>query len=1593
MQSFTPEFQAELDKGQLEPWVLVDGYEFYDPDYIPGPDGFDPADALECFAGQELTWNGVAYRREVISRGDIVLNVGEKTNSVSINFSNISRYLATFAQSQTIEGMLLCIRCIAPAVTNDSKAEFHGRCDKPGDIDKKSFPLTARQDFGNLNQSAPPRKFTADDPEGRLPSDDLYEGFPFFAVPGSYAFPSVQPSSGTIGRLLQRRETVRKTEQWSHVTDTPYGSSVPEVFGRCQMPGIPLAAVDKGIYIGAMWVFANGPIAAIDNVKTQQAGISDPICTFTPTPAAVHLGDAGGTGTNLGNTCQADLGGGLKYSHTAYVDGAVVPTEYFSNPSLSDPNVLNELPLVTALILGRIVPLPDGSGDYVLEGWTDNPVHIARFILTHPAFVNIDPGFMEDEINYLTSLHCDEAILDDSESQLIPIATPDLLQAGTAFTRYRSTGLIRPRSILYNEFGDNSIIPELEDGPYLPIDSDGGPDDVFCPIGQHHDPDTGLCVADVPGINATQGLLRVRYNCNFPITEEIRVVDLLYKIVLPAFRGYLKVTGKGKMAICSEMPSSATRLRSATAVGATSIPVSDVTPWKSGPELLQGRIVISGGQIHSENRVVTSTDYSTSGNAITLTATDTGGVTATASGATLSGGSTSVQASGTVTLSGSADGTVTITIDGVSVAYILSGTDTIETAAAMLTAHINATRRLRQYIIAEWDGATVITIKCLHGALNVSSAFLKVHTGPIADPTTAPTIAAAASGALQAGGYLVAYANQTAIGLTALTLIASVTLTAGQKINASALPAFPAGVTGRQFFVSDAPNSSRLRYLTTRGDAADFSINSLPLPGAAVPPSHNTTSEELIRVAASFATNSQDVFPARRPSTAVILNDIYLPDPLNGHKYQASALTTGITGSGAVIWPTSAGGTVVDGGVTWIEIGSTVLQQAGLTRANIVKDTYSWPKNMQSSVNVVEIPFRDAKNDFALTTLRIHDPVHQAQVKKKLPLKIDGSAIDNFNQAWRIGNAELSKNREGDWFNALETGPQGLVLEEGDLICASDDSGGHINVVTRIEEIRIKPDHNVVITKARKYSTAMFSDDVGSHVIPIASTFRYVQTLGSIAEFIDTPVIREADVGRSGFWVSVTRDLDLEGDWRGFEVHADYGDGYVKVAQGDVAATLGEATSILNDVADPLVFDTTNDVTFSLDYSNPVPSFQTCTEADLEANPYRNLFLIGDEYVQAATIVDNGNRSFTISDLFHARFESVCVDHAIGERVVYIDGAEVFVPTDPSRIGIEYNYKFVTTNQDVADATAVPFTWLGNNLKPRRPTDLNAVWDETGNIHALMVGHPREIELPDSYIMRFRRFSDGVLMRDIPMAGRSATSFGAVFSDVSGDITVENNNVYADGAISTFGIARAAQEITETGSFVEATIAHDDASDPATHSVFVSMDLIDPDEDWTDPLVPIKYRFILGSGGNAERTNALVSLIEPDGAGGDLTYNSYGNAWLPAKVRIAFVGTQVRFYIDWVNANSVPIAVGVTPLEFPLRLVVRVFSGNRILNVRIGGLHDPQTIYSTEQQTKDNEDNGGTGPLTDITIEGWQVSPLTPPDFKGIPTAVTRFTA
>lgn len=1559
MQTVSANLKAALldIDARVAPRTLVDLFEFYDSDYVPDPtNGFDPADAIETFAGLEITWNGIAYRREVTSRSDIVRNMGEKTNQCTITFSNISRYLATLAQSQTMEGLFLVIRTVVPSVTDDSLVLFVGRCDKPSDIDKKQFSISARQDFGNINQTLPPNKFTADDPEGRLPSDPLFEGILFNAVNGSHTRPEVVPSTNFFGRLFGRRDTKSVTEQWSSTDGTPYGQATTEVFGRCQMQLIPIAYADKGSHVGYLMVACRGPIKAIENIKSRTEGLGDPVCNMNNDPPGIHLGDPGGTGTNTGNLCQGDLGGGQVFSKLAYIDGASLGSEL---DSIDDP------PVITAIIVGRIVPVPNSSGVYSLEDWTDNPVHIARFILTQSEWVGINEGFMEDSINYLTAQHCDFPLMDETNDQLIVIHSADIPLTGGVITRFRSTGILNTRFYRSRLFGDTSFLPETDDGPYEPWDPGDPP------------------LPELPGATPTfinQVLMRKRYTCNVPITGEVRAVDFLYKTIFPTAKLFLRVNKKGRYEIRSETASDATRIRSATVVGATAIPVLDVAPWKTGPELLRGRVRLGAGYgptlTDSEVRDVSSADYSTSGNSITLTASSSGGVSATTSGGTLSGGSTTVQASGMVTIAGtpSPGQTVTVTVNGIAVTHTQNVDDSAGTIAAILKDYINANPRLSKYILASWAAGspTVVTIKCLHGALNLSSALLKAHIGPVADPASAPTIAAAGGGALAAGAYRVAYADVTSVGVTALTPVASVTLTANQQINVSSLPAFPAGVIERQFYVSETTGSVNLRYHSTRTNTSNFSINSLPANGAAIPPSYNQSGEELIRVAMSFATNSQDVFPVWPASTAVILNDVYLPTTPNGHKYRVS--TAGTTGSSEPTWPTSAGGTVASGTAVFTEIGSTVLQQAGLTRANVKKDTYKFPLgSRQSSVNQVKGSFRDARNDFALTPVRVNDRTHQTQVGKTFPLEFDASAIDNRHQFDRIANFLLSKHREGDWFNTLGTGPAGLVLEEGDVICASDDSGGLVNVVTRIEELIIHANHDVTIRQARKYSTLMFSDDVGAQQIPIPSTLRFTETLDTIFIPMDLPYWRDSDpINIPGFHGAFTRDSG-NGDWRGTVAYSNASGEYAAITEKiDVEVPIGETTNALTATTNTATPDRVSTVRVQILSRGGVDetSYQLQSVAEEQMERGANKAAIGIngrwEIVHFQTVASVSADTFDLTIFLRGRHgtEGNTSNHAIADNFVLLtdhngnDTGVQFIPIDRTLLNTPIDLKALTTNQDLASASAQAFTWTGLVLVPLSTVGHRGTRDSMGSllieadfrslyggIHSGQAGAPNE----ETAELRVQILNSGSVVlpngkeRVIPV--RLGISQAALMqSDAdSGKFGYVVGNTLKTTAFGIDVNAVSAQTIERTGNDCQAALEL-----IAGNGELCAFGIIPAGMAWHD----LSYASILSA---AHILIKYESSTPPNASVYEYGVSKWSlNSPGTSRYRIAFSGTEIRVYRNWTGASGELLYRSPKQLTFPYRVIALCRTDEcQVATITLTTDPFPKTIYSAQEQVED----------------------------------------
>lgn len=279
------------------------------------------------------------------------------------------------------------------------------------------------------------------------------------------------------------------------------------------------------------------------------------------------------------------------------------------------------------------------------------------------------------------------------------------------------------------------------------------------------------------------------------------------------------------------------------------------------------------------------------------------------------------------------------------------------------------------------------------------------------------------------------------------------------------------------------------------------------------------------------------------------------------------------------------------------------------------------------------------------------------------------------------------------------------------------------------------------------------------------------------------------------------------------------------------------------------------------------------------------------------------------------------------------------------------------------------------DIRPAAPTDELAVADGSRDFHISLTGHPRSVERPETYIARVRRFSDGVLMRDLPMI--PDISMAAMFEG-SGNVDIQKNNLYPTGDPSE-GFSRSIQTITSTGSYLDCVVSIENFSLNATLHFIPST--LSP---WNN-LFGSVAGIVIQSG---DLTHDPLWIVT--GFAGETLFS--GRLKSPAKLRIAFVGTEVRFYVDWTGPSTRPFAVSAAPPSFPVKLRAHVQTGAKVENIIFGGLSQPQTIYSLRQRTFDNEANGGTGPVDDITLETWQVSPIAEIGFKGFSSPVTRFT-
>lgn len=691
--------------------------EIYEPGILPGVDGFDPADALAGFCGTSIPawegYRGLTYHRLIKKWGDINRSDGTQFSSVSLTISNVDKFISALALAQplqSLEGYQIVIRILSRNQSvdlDDSDVRFCGRIEKPGDVSREDFPLSAKEHMGTIDVQLPRRKFTATDLEGRAVSDPEFEGFPFVPTTGSNTVNGRERRTDILG-LFGLKKTVSKTIPWSSHSAADANRAVRNVFGRSQVQGVHVGFADVGNSIPMLTVWADGKpngIQGWENLRKISPGFTE-LVTLDAAPT-FRYGLRGGVGAGTQQPVlvpsAADLIGNHYYSYAAW-------TYTFVNGSQLDQD--DPAPDLAAVILGSKIPLPDASGVFNQIGFSDNPAYIARFILTDSSFMNIDPAFIDDEVCFATGQWCDQYIEDYTQTDTFMWPDDTTLTAGVDFHIYKASSTVTPDHFKY-ALGDsvNPWIQEVEYQLFAPENPAPTPGDPY-PIPEP---------TPQPDPSTPRFFIRRRYTCNVNVEEVQKAIDFLNNVVFAAAALKASQGANGKIQIRVRKPVDFCLVRQDTLAGVTEIPVDSVLPWVNS---LDGKLYIGANLTTSEIRIPTGWRYTTAGNSITLA--KTGNVTI--SGATFSGGNnTTTPASATLTFTGG--GAITVTIDGISLTHNAFGSDTTGTLAGWFAAAINAHPTLGRYIKATWDTGTptVVTLTAKIGFLQFATALVNAH--------------------------------------------------------------------------------------------------------------------------------------------------------------------------------------------------------------------------------------------------------------------------------------------------------------------------------------------------------------------------------------------------------------------------------------------------------------------------------------------------------------------------------------------------------------------------------------------------------------------------------------------------------------------------------------------------------------------------------------------------------------------------------------------------------------------------------------------------------------------------------------------------
>lgn len=142
----------------------------------------------------------------------------------------------------------------------------------------------------------------------------------------------------------------------------------------------------------------------------------------------------------------------------------------------------------------------------------------------------------------------------------------------------------------------------------------------------------------------------------------------------------------------------------------------------------------------------------------------------------------------------------------------------------------------------------------------------------------------------------------------------------------------------------------------------------------------------------------------------------------------------------------------------------------------------------QSSINRVTVKYPDSPAGFEPRQLFINDFTNQGKVRKVNNQDLDGSAIDSYFQAWRIGQWQLAMLRGQGIFVSLRADISASALEIADVIAVDAAEHGLQAVPFRVIELGFTADDEVDLV-GQLYNTGVYDDVAPQVTVTVPAVF------------------------------------------------------------------------------------------------------------------------------------------------------------------------------------------------------------------------------------------------------------------------------------------------------------------------------------------------------------------------------------------------------------------------------------------------------------------------------------------------------------------------